>query len=69
MLLQSAAKGQNSLGQWRSDLWAAELSMYYSNVYGKISFAPLNILASVYWEFIIDYGNHFQVNVVLFMGE
>ena len=45
MLLENAAKGWNSLGQ--SDLWAAALGMYYSNVCGKISFAPLNILASV----------------------
>ena len=28
-------------------LWAAELGKCYSNVYGKISFAPLNILSSV----------------------
>ena len=48
MLLQNAAKGWNSLGRWRLNLWAAELGIYYSNVYGKIIFAPLNILASVY---------------------
>ena len=48
MLLQNAAKGWNSRSHWQSDLWAAEQGMYYSNVYGKISFAPLNILASVY---------------------
>ena len=47
MLLQNAAKGWNSLGHRRSNLWATELGIYYSNVYGKISFAPLNILASV----------------------
>ena len=47
MALQNVAKGQNSLGQWQSSLWAAELGIDYSNVYGKISFAPLNILASV----------------------
>ena len=47
MLLQNAAKEWKSLGHWRSDLWAAELGMYYSNVYGKILFAALNILASV----------------------
>ena len=47
MLLQNAATGRNSLGHWRSKYWAAELGIYYSNVYGKISFAPLNILASV----------------------
>ena len=28
-------------------LWADELRIYYSNVYGIISFAPLNILASI----------------------
>ena len=48
MLLQSAAKGWNSLGYWHMNLWVAELGKYYSNVYGKISFAPLNILSSVY---------------------
>ena len=47
MLFQNAAKGWNSLCHWRSILWAAELGTYYSNVYGKISFAPLNILSSV----------------------
>ena len=36
-----------SVGHWRSNLWAAKKGIYYSNVYGKISFAPLNILASV----------------------
>ena len=51
VLLQNAAKGWNSLGHWRSNLRAAELGMFYSNVYGKISFAPLNILASEYsWD-------------------
>ena len=30
-----------------ANLGAAELGSYYSNVYGKISFAPLNILGSV----------------------
>ena len=35
MLLQNAAKGWNSLGG------------HYNNVYEKISFAPINILASV----------------------
>ena len=48
MLLQNAAKRWNSLGHWQLDLWAAERGMYYSNVHGKKSFAPLNILASVY---------------------
>ena len=48
MLLQSAAKGWNSLGNWHMNLWAAELGKYYTNVYGKISFAPLNILSSVH---------------------
>ena len=38
MLLQNAAKASNSLGYWSSNLWAAELDIYYSNVYGKISF-------------------------------
>ena len=48
VLLQNAAKGWNSLGHWYLDLWAAELGIYYSNAYGKISFAPLNILSSVF---------------------
>ena len=47
MILQNAARGWNSLGHWRLNLWAAEWGIYYSNVYRKISFAPLNILASV----------------------
>ena len=47
MLLQNAAKGWNSLGHWHMNLWATELGINYSNVYGKISFAPLNILSSV----------------------
>ena len=47
MLLEIAAKGWNSLGHWLLNLWAAELGIYYSNVYVKISFASLNILASV----------------------
>ena len=38
MLHQNAAKGWNSLGYRPSNLWAAELGIYYSNVYGKISF-------------------------------
>ena len=42
MLLQNAVKGWNSLCHRRSNLWAAELGICYSNVYGKISFAPLN---------------------------
>ena len=50
MLLQSAAKGWNSLGYWHMNLWAAELGKYYSNVYGKISFASLNILSSVVYD-------------------
>ena len=41
MLLQNAAKRMGSLGHRRSDLWAADLGIYCSNVYGKISFAPL----------------------------
>ena len=45
MLLQYAVKGWNSLGHRRSILWAAELGIYYSNFYEKITFAPLNILA------------------------
>ena len=49
MIIQCAAKGWNSLGNWHMNLWAAELGKYYSNVYGKISFAPLNILS-------IDHG-------------
>ena len=48
MFLQNAEKGWNSLGHRRSNLWAAQLGIYYSKVYGKISFAPLNILASVF---------------------
>ena len=47
MLLQNAAKGWNSLGHLQSNLWATELNIHYSNVYGKISFDPLSILASV----------------------
>ena len=47
MLLQNSAEGWNSLGYWHLNLWAAELGKCYSNVYGKISFAPLNILSSV----------------------
>ena len=41
---QNAEKEFNSLGNWRLNCWAAELGMYYSNVYGKLSFAPLFIL-------------------------
>ena len=48
MLLQYAVKGWNSLCHRRSNLWAAELGIYYSNVYRKMPFAPLNILASVF---------------------
>ena len=48
MLLLSAAKAWNSLVYWHMNLWAAELGKYYSNVYGKVSFAPLNILSSVF---------------------
>ena len=47
MLLQNAAKETNSLGQRRSHSWAAELGICHSNVYGKTSFAPLYILASI----------------------
>ena len=50
MLLQNAAKGWNSLGHLQWTLWAAAPGIYYSNVYGKISFAPLIILASVVWS-------------------
>ena len=47
MLLQNVAKGWNVLGHWCSNLWAAKLGIYHSNVYGKISFALLNILSNV----------------------
>ena len=46
--IKNVAKGWNSLGHLRSNSWANEHGIYYSNVYGKISFAPLHILASVY---------------------
>ena len=39
---------RNSLSYWHMNLWAAELGKYYSNVYRKLSLAPLNILSSVY---------------------
>ena len=40
-------KDRTVLATNESNLWAAEMGIYYSNVYGKISFAPLNILSSV----------------------
>ena len=40
-LLQNAAKELEFLGHWQSNLWAIEMGIYYSNVYGEISFAPL----------------------------
>ena len=51
MLLQNAEKGRNTGNRF---LCAGELGMYYSNVYGKISFTHLNILASVYRRYRID---------------
>ena len=48
MLLQNAAKEWNSFGHRRSKLWAAELGLYNSYVYGKISFACLNNFGSVF---------------------
>ena len=47
MLLQNAAKEWHMLGHWFSNLWAAKLGICYSNVYGKILFALLNILSNV----------------------
>ena len=44
--LQNAAKQWEILGHWQSNLWTVELYICYSNVHGKISFAPLNILSS-----------------------
>ena len=37
----------NLLATGGLNLWAFELGIYYSNVYGEISFASLNILSSV----------------------
>ena len=37
-----------------SNLWASELDIFRSNVCGKISFAPLNILSSVYFTVYIN---------------
>ena len=46
-MLFKLLQNDESLGHWRSNLWVAELGIYYSNVYGKISFDHLNILGSV----------------------
>ena len=51
MIFQYAANGWNSLDHRRLNLWEAELGIHYSNVYGKILFAPLNIFTRLYYSY------------------
>ena len=46
-LLFNVAREQEVLGHRRSNLWAVELGIFCSDVYGKISAAPFVILSSI----------------------
>ena len=52
--LQIVAKERNVLDKCLSNLWAIELGICCSNVYGEKSAAPLNMFSSVYKNVCYD---------------